>query len=187
MKTKLYILRHSETDYNVAGKHDHEWKAMITQTWKQRAEIIPELLWSEKISAIYSSPLIRCIDTITPLANKIKQEIVIDDRIRENFLWPVQDKFWNEFSDDFLHEIHDINWEKHEWYEHMQEVYERVSAFIDSVVQTHKWETIVICSHWGPIKHMISYIDTWTPNGAPRELPKNTWITHEDTYILREI
>jgi len=187
MKTKLYILRHSETDYNVEGKHDHVWIAMITEAWKKRAEIIPELFSREKISAIFSSPLPRCINTITPLANSLGQDIIIDERIRENFFWPIQDNYWNDFSREFLDDIHDINGKDYEWYEHMRDVYTRVSGFIDSVTKLYEWKTIVICSHWGPIKHMISHIDSWTPNATPDELPDNTWITHNDAYILREI
>ncbi len=139
MKTKIYILRHSETDYNVERRHDHEWRAMITEKWKQRAEIISQLLWDSKISTIYSSPLPRCIDTLTPLANTLEQKIVIDERLRENFLWPIQDKLWSDVPRVFLDEVHDINGKDYEWYEHMRDVHARVSEFIDSVAQIHKW------------------------------------------------
>ena len=187
MKTKAYILRHSETNYNVERRHDHEWKAILTEGWEQRAKVLSVLLWDQNISAIYSSPLPRCINTVTPLVNILEQEVIIDERIRESFFWPIQDKLWNDFPRDFLDEIHNINGESHEWYEHMRDVKARVSEFIDSVVQLHQWETIVICSHGWPIIHILSHIDKKVPNLAPTELMINTWVTHQDAYVVREI
>lgn len=187
MKTKIYILRHSETNYNVEQRHDHEWKAVLTEKWKQRAEVLPELLRDQKISTIYSSPLSRCIDTLTPLADYLDKKIILDERIRENFLWPMQDRFWSDFPKDFLDEVHDLNGWRHKGYEHMRDVKARVSEFIDSVVEKHKWESIIVCSHGGPIFHILSHIDKISSNATRVEVITNTGITHKDAYILREI
>jgi len=187
MKTKIYIVRHSETDYNIDHRHDHEWKAIITEEWQIRAKKISELLSSSNISVIYSSPLQRCIDTITPLANKLWKQVQVDKRLRETFFRDIQDRLWNDFSRDFLDKIHDINENEVEWCEHMSDVQKRVAECLDSIIEIHKWKNIVICSHASPILQLLAHIDSWSPDCSPAKVPNNKWISHEDAYILREI
>jgi broad specificity phosphatase PhoE len=68
--TKVIFVRHGETDYNVEKKHDHEGKATLTETGRKRSNLLADWLLDEKVDVIYSSPLQRCLDTITPFANK---------------------------------------------------------------------------------------------------------------------
>ncbi len=82
---KLYFLRHSQTDYNLEHRHDHEGKATLTDLGKSRAETLIEIFADKSISHIYSSPLQRCIDTISPTAQKLGKEIKTDERLREIF------------------------------------------------------------------------------------------------------
>ncbi len=85
MSTNIYIIRHSETDYNLEHRHNHEGKAMLTPAGTERAEKIAQLFRDTPISAIYSSPLQRCVDTITPTAKSANIPMYQDDRLTESY------------------------------------------------------------------------------------------------------
>lgn len=60
----------------------------------------------EKVDIIYSSPLQRCLDTITPFAKKEDLEIYIDPRITENRFDCMQDISWED-KKELEKELHD--------------------------------------------------------------------------------
>ena len=83
--TKIILVRHGRTDYN-----DKHWgdslgndKARLNELGLQQAQAIADKLADTPVDVIYSSPLTRCIDTISPLATKLGQEIQTDERLRE--------------------------------------------------------------------------------------------------------
>lgn len=186
--TQIYFIRHSETDYNTQHRHDHEGKAELSQSGIERSKIIPQLFAKKGVSAIYSSPLKRCIDTIYPTADKLWIEIQLDPRITEIFLGPIQDRPWNDFSRDFLDKIHNIETpEEYDWYEHMQKVYNRTSEFIDYLTERYPTDTVIVCSHASPILNMLSYIDKQPVDCSYHLIPKNTGLSENDAYIYREV
>ena len=102
MATKIIFVRHGRTDYNELGLFDCEDKARLVEEGKQQAEEIAKIFADEKITAIYSSPLTRCIETITPLAEKHGISIQKRDELREIHAPKLQDtKF----------DCHNFKWE----------------------------------------------------------------------------
>jgi isoleucyl-tRNA synthetase len=152
--TKVIFVRHGETDYNVQKIHDHEGKAMLTETWIKRANLLADWLSEEQVDIIYSSPLQRCIDTISPLADKAWLEIRQDVRIIENRFDCMQGISWTDAEEGLQEDLHAWEWSKREWCEHMQEVYARSEEFLNEVVKQNPWKTIIICSHGWPLLHL---------------------------------
>ena len=138
--TKVIFVRHGRTDYNEEWKFDCIWIAQLTQVWKNQAQQIAEKLQHENITAIYSSPLQRCVDTITPLAESKGLEISQKQAFMEIRSIELQDNVFN--CKNFKLENGYGNWEK------IIDVQERVHSELDKLLQRHKWETIVICGHW---------------------------------------
>ncbi len=66
--TQLYIVRHGQTDWNrdeiFRGRADRP----LTELGHRQAEAAGEALESVQIEAIYSSPLVRAVDTAAPTA-----------------------------------------------------------------------------------------------------------------------
>lgn len=138
--TKVIFVRHGRTDYNVAGKFDCIWIAQLNETWLQQAQELIEVFKNENITAIYSSPLQRCVDTITPLAESKGLEISQKQAFMEIRSIELQDTVFN--CKKFKLNNWYGNWEK------IFEVQARVETELEKLLELHKWETIVICGHW---------------------------------------
>lgn len=140
--TKIIFVRHGRTDYNEKGLMDYENKANLTEIWKNQAEELAKIFEDEKIDAIYSSPLDRCCDTISPLAKSKNLEINKIDNLREIESPELQDKTFS---------CKDYKWENgFGWWEKISEVYDRVKKSLEKIIEENKWKTVVVCSHWDP-------------------------------------
>ncbi|QVY60260.1 histidine phosphatase family protein [Cytobacillus gottheilii] len=96
MKT-IYVVRHAKAD----GQH---FDAKLTESGKEQAHLLKSFFKDKQIEIIYSSPFIRAIETIKPLAQERGLQIVEDARLGERVLssemfpdW--QDKLQKSFDD----------------------------------------------------------------------------------------
>jgi phosphohistidine phosphatase SixA len=79
----LYLIRHAQPHYNApVPYHLPPGPGLTDEGLKQAAALVP-LLRNAGIERLVSSPLRRCIMTAEPLAAVLKQDIVIDDDLRE--------------------------------------------------------------------------------------------------------
>ena len=140
--TKVIFVRHGRTDYNEKGLMDYKNEAKLNEAWKKQANQLKEIFKNEKIDAIYSSPLDRCKDTISPLSQDKNLEInEIEDFIEVNS----PELQWKEFS------CKNYEWENwYGWWETIKEVYSRVEKAFHKIIEENKGKTIVICSHGDP-------------------------------------
>jgi broad specificity phosphatase PhoE len=90
--TKIILVRHGRTDYNEKHWGDAEGKGRLTDYGHKQAQAIAEKYATTDIDAIYCSPLMRCQQTISYLADTLNKEIVIDKRLTECQAFAVQDK-----------------------------------------------------------------------------------------------
>jgi len=76
--TKIYIVRHGQTDWNrdeiFRGRADRP----LTELGRRQAEAAGEALRDVQIEAIYSSPLVRALDTAAPTASIHRLETQVD-------------------------------------------------------------------------------------------------------------
>ncbi len=156
--TKIIFVRHGRTDYNEKHWWDPEGKGKLTELGKAQANKIAEIYANHNIDYIYSSPLQRCIDTITPLAESKGLEIHQDNRITDHQNPSIQDK---EFHCHLLKRSDEaIGWS----WESVKDIYQRSKIFIQDIIQKHPWETVVICSHQEPIVMMRKALEDFDYN-----------------------
>lgn len=137
--TKIIFVRHGRTNYNQEGKYDGIGNAMLTEVWKNQAQEIAKIFKNEEIHAVYASPLQRCIDTITPLAESKKLEIIKDESFIEIQSPDIQDKVFS---------CKEYKWEN--WYgggEKIIEVDARVRSGLEKIIENHPEQTVVVCAH----------------------------------------
>lgn len=153
--TKIIFIRHGRTDYNEAGKFDCIWVAELTQDGREQANKLAKIFENENISAIYSSPLQRCHDTVLPLAESKWLEIIAEQAFIEIQALALQDQ-----------EFDCKNFKYDNWYgsgELISSVDNRVRTKIEELIEKHQWETIVICGHgdttflWRNYFHNVDY------------------------------
>jgi len=180
--TKIILVRHGRTDYNEAGRHDHEGKAQLTSDGERQSAEISARFAEVSIDAIYSSPLKRCLDTIAPLASVKDLDVQTDDRLREVTM-NVQDQTFD---------CSRLKWESNPFGgETPREVSERVGAFLREIVAKHRGGTVVVCSHGDPLVIMRQIIrgfdyDTEKPQYQQSNNPKKHLNIAEIEYIFSD-
>lgn len=151
--TKIIFVRHGRTDYNDKHLADYEGKAQLTDLGAQQAQDVATSYADTNVDVIYSSPLQRCQDMITPLAQQKNLSLRIDERLREHISPALQDQPFD--CHTITRDEHPIDGEKGE---SILDVYRRVSDVLQEIVDKHQGQTVVICSHGDPLVLMRKYL-----------------------------
>jgi alpha-ribazole phosphatase len=81
--TEFCLIRHGETDWNLAGRYQGQSDVSLNETGRQQALEISRHLQSQTFTAIYTSDLKRAQETAQIIANVLKLPYSIDPRLRE--------------------------------------------------------------------------------------------------------
>ena len=79
---KLYLVRHAKAGERRLWDGDDLERPLSPKGWKQ-AELLGSRLATLDISSLYSSPYMRCVQTLEPLALWLDRTIEIDTRLSE--------------------------------------------------------------------------------------------------------
>jgi len=81
----LYFVRHGQSDKNKAGifRHNHGDDSHLTPAGTLQAQKTADDLAHIKFDAIYSSPILRAIETCKIIAGNMADKIIIDERLVE--------------------------------------------------------------------------------------------------------
>ena len=157
--TEIILIRHGQSSANSAGiLAGRDPSVRLTDLGRSQAKDLAQRLKTVKIDRIYSSPLTRCLETITPLANELGKKIKTDDSFIE--------MDYGSWSGEKLSKLS----KKSEWAqiqkdpakfrfpegESFKEMHLRVSSRISEIAAPGK--TLIICSHGDVIKMLISHL-----------------------------
>lgn len=156
MNTTFYLVRHRESEKNILGIHHSSWvdKYPLTENGKQQAQdLITSFSW-KTIDIVYSSPYLRCIETVEPLAISRNIEIQFDTRIREI---DVGNLDGNPVGDTWPRDRKLTNSPIGEAWESLLICQERIWNFLDEIKQNHMGKSILLCSHGEPLLFAKQY------------------------------
>ncbi|MDP3764445.1 MAG: class I tRNA ligase family protein [bacterium] len=156
--TTLILMRHGEAESNAKGicsAYPEKILNPLTEKGRKQAEAsaqnIKKLLAANKVSAIYSSDLLRARETAQILADELKiKEVIFDERLREintgefnggPFL--EYEKYFNSFKDKFIRPAPAG--------ESWLDVAKRVREFMMDVSREHAGKKVVVVSHMDPL------------------------------------
>ena len=80
---KLYLVRHAKAGERRLWDGDDLDRPLSPKGWKQ-AEMLSSRLASLDVSGLYSSPYVRCVQTLQPLADRLDLEVEVDSRLSED-------------------------------------------------------------------------------------------------------
>ena len=170
---KLFLVRHGETDANACLGHSGLTPSDGDGTYEiGEGTDVPlnsngllqaqtaALKLPEKLNAIYSSPLLRALDTARIIAREkhIPEEaIVVSPALKEYTLGSLDGKLHDEIlrtigenvQNDALHCSYDYRKYGGEWCE---DVRDRVATFIEFLKKQHKDQTVVVVTSGGVIR-----------------------------------
>ncbi len=79
---KLYLVRHAKAGERRLWEGDDLDRPLSPKGWKQ-ADLLATRLTALDVSELYSSPYVRCAQTLQPLADRLERPIEIDQRLSE--------------------------------------------------------------------------------------------------------
>lgn len=161
-KTKLYIVRHTETIGNIekrlTGRQDYE----LTDNGIKMVNKLTEKLRNIKFDKIYASTSQRTVKTIKPLSKINKIEIQQKEELCEMYFGIYDGWKWEEVNkiqpkikenQNKINEIYGIPKQ-----ETMKEVSERMYKCILEISKKNIGKTILICSHGVAIEAFLRKI-----------------------------
>ena len=163
MKTKLIYFVHGTT-YDNASKKCSGWKQVeLNELGKEQAKNLGKVNSHIKFDVIFTSDLIRAIDSANIAFPNVKK--IVDSRLRECNYGNLDGK-----------DKHLIVYEEHinEPFpngESLKNVEERISSFVEEIKEKYKWKTIGIVAHRAP---QLAF-EVITKNISWEEANKNDW------------
>ena len=156
----IIFLRHGQAENNtkkiLAGRTPG---INLTDEGKKQAEQAGKMLESLNVSAIYSSPIDRAVQTAEIIKKHCNIEYKIDDRLIEldmgKFTKMPYDEIFAKHGNVFLKFYEGSEEVSENGVETFAKVQKRVFDMVDFVINKHKNENVVLVTHMDPIKAMI--------------------------------
>ncbi len=153
--TQLYLIRHGQSAGNAEGRFGGHGPTPLSELGQQQAEKTAKVLAKEGITAIYSSDLVRAVQTAEPLAKLLNLPIHTSPAFRERNVGVLEGLTFDESKERFPRDyyalmnrnIHHVITEG-ESYRHLLR---RITAELRNILRNHNREKIAIFSHTGAI------------------------------------
>ncbi len=159
MITTLLLIRHGQTDWNLAGKWQGHTDIPLNDTGISQSRLLAKRLSGWPISAIYSSDLQRAAKTAGIIADRLELEPVLTATLRERHGGVFQGLTATEMQDRFpdaLQAIQKDGGAPPEGESNL-EVTQRLWKLFDSIIENHPGEMVAVVSHGGALAIIIAY------------------------------
>lgn len=168
--TKLYLVRHGQSAGNAEGRFGGHSPTPLSELGWQQAQLTAQTLAKEKIDAIYTSDLLRAVQTAEPLAQLLNLPIVQTPAFRERHVGVLEGLTFDESKAQYPKDYYAlVNRHVHhiitrgESYRHLLQ---RATRELKEILRIHHGEKIVIFSHTGAIcfltLHLLGAINRYT-------------------------
>jgi len=186
--TKLIIIRHGETLWNVEGKKQGQLDSPLTALGIKQAKALAQRLTEESFTALYASDLGRAYKTAEYIAARTNHKISPERELRERnfgiFQGLTNKQIKNKYSAEYHSHLTDtVNYVIPEG-ESLRQFYERNTACLENLTARHAGEIIAVVTHGGIIDGWFRYIFDLPLETVRRAKLWNAsinCIVHEDT------
>ena len=185
--TKLIIIRHGETLWNVEGKKQGQLDSSLTALGIEQAQALAQRLIEESFTVLYSSDLGRAAETARYIADRTNHKVCLDEKLRERNFGIFQGLTDGQIKNEYPAEYHSHLADRVDYVipdgESLRQFYARVSACLENLTARTAGQTIVVVTHGGVIDGWFRFIFD-----LPLEIPRKAklWnasincIVHED-------
>jgi probable phosphoglycerate mutase len=183
--TKLFLIRHGQSAGNAEGRFGGHSATPLSALGFEQARITAKALAKENVNAIYSSDLLRAVQTAEPLAKLLNLEINTNPAFRERNVGVLEGLTFDESKEAFPNDyyalvnrnIHHVITEG-ESYRHLLS---RITGELRDIIRKHRGQRIAIFTHTGALCFMTLHL-----LGAIHRNTKQTpWIVTSNCGINR--
>ena len=165
---KLYFARHGESEANLLNEFSNRGlKHGLTDKGRQQSTTLAQKLKGVPVAKVFSSPLLRAIQTAEILARELGVPYEITDALREYDCGILEGKSdnvsWEIFYSVFRDWVQDGNWNSRiDQGESFLDIKERFIPFIENLIKEyqHSSEDIVLVGHGGTYLCMLPLVLT---------------------------
>ena len=158
--TRIYIVRHGQTDSNLRHTCIGVKDIPLNKTGRRQAKELAARLKNIKIDAVYTSPLKRAVETISPYLEMKGMNMRMSFGLIERDYGEWDDMTFEEIEQQFPEEYR-------KWGENLisykipggesaEEVQIRVNAFLQKALNENDGKSILLVTHLGTARHIIS-------------------------------
>lgn len=160
--TKLFLVRHGQSAGNAEGRFGGHSPTPLSDLGFEQARLTAEALAREKINAIYSSDLLRAVQTAEPLSKLVGIPIVTSEAFRERNVGVLEgltfDESKQEYPNDYYalvnRNIHHVI-TKGESYTNLLD---RITVELRNLLRKHRGERIAVFTHTGALCFMTLHL-----------------------------
>ena len=160
--TRLFLIRHGQSAGNAAGRFGGHSPTPLSDLGFEQARLTAEALAKENVNAIYSSDLLRAVQTAEPLSRLTGIPIITKPEFRERNVGVLEgltfDESKQEFPDDYYalvnRNIHHVITEG-ESYSHLLD---RIKGELRDIIRKHRGERVAIFTHTGALCFMTLHL-----------------------------
>jgi broad specificity phosphatase PhoE len=163
---KLYFVRHGESEANLLHEFSNRgFKHGLTQKGQQQATALAQSLKSASVTKVFSSPLMRAVQTSAILADELQVPYAITDALRE-YDCGILEGHSDAASWQAYWELSEAWIERQEWDKRLEQgesfrdIQQRFCPFVEQLVQAHRLldEHYVLVGHSGTYRCMLPLI-----------------------------
>lgn len=146
MITTVYLVRHARSDNSVA----EEALRPLTEKGMEDRRLVTDILKGKEIKAVYSSPYLRAVQTVSPLADALGLEVISESAFRERAQGEKAG-----IADFALKQWHDRDFSA-PMGESLNETVDRFLARLYELIKEHEGQAFVVGSHGMAISAVAS-------------------------------
>ena len=144
----IYVMRHGTTVWNEIRRTQGHSQNMLSSSGKELVEKVAKIHAKTPIDIIYSSPLMRTMQTTNIMNKYHNAKVVKDNRLIEIGQGIFTGRLKSTYTE--LEQKQHTSRDKSCGMEDYPEVYARVKDFIDDILHTHPADNILIVTHSTP-------------------------------------
>ena len=160
--TKLILVRHALTTDNQNNRLSGHIDSVVSESGKKQIDKLTIYLEKIEIDKIYTTTSSRTKDTVKQIAKLKKIEIIEKETLKEISFGDFEGITFDEIKSNYPKQFQDMIDKGYEYKypngESLIDSYNRVANEISKIIFDNKDKTILICSHGGTIRNIITYL-----------------------------
>ena len=159
---KLILVRHALTVDNQKSRLSGHIDSSISEEGKEQIDKLTNYLKDFDIDKIYTTTSSRTKSTVKKLSELKSIEIIEKESLKEISFGDFEGLTFDEIKDKYPKEFQDMIEKGYEYKypngESLIDSYNRVCIELDNIISNNDNRTILICSHGGTIRNIITYL-----------------------------
>ncbi len=158
MTAEGYLVRHGETDWNKLKRIQGQIDVPLSAEGIKQAEELGRQVRGSGISVIYSSPLLRAIETSRIVGDNLKIPIISHDGLKERSYGEFEGQLFDEVNAELKKNNTTLKLSSPKDGESYSNFRERVLAAFTEIVQKHKDGKILLVCHGGVLEVLSKHL-----------------------------